>query len=1226
MTLRSPVAEQAAREQAEAEQLQQEIKQFEQDFSLGRWNRVQEYLNTIEDKDAANQVFSKILSELVKAMPNVDDSQAAQQKSQMQQRGETPPSSFLTPSDILRIADISPQPISIIETEKPDEPAGDQPSAAPADNAVVQQPSGSTAMQAVPVQRLITSGGITRSVTTMQMVPVRPSAATSATNSAASATTSNTGKQHLAKLAQLIRNARESGYDFSGFLKQLQTGTRHFGGQAHEKRLTAASLLMSAGMYEEAEPYLPKLDDENYQEDIDSLKLWAQQSRQRYAKDKVAKWLDRSWLVNQRILACDDATDSDENAALTRLIELSTAVEEEIGEKWLSDSFTSSPERGLAILANLGTQSAEMARKANQTSEQQRLKMLRLQNEAVNRLLDVSPDLAAQMQQTLTVLAQNWIAESNISVDNSVQTRRGGYMSIDMYGNYYWRDPNQGRTNSRQQPIKIGDVLELVPGATWQQNISSSLLLELKKVQAQLHLQINEEDQAFPFIEDIASEHPDVAQQLVHDFLKTWTQNHDPNTNRRQTNPYIYMYGFDQKAQSIPLTRSKQERNLEELAEWVARIRQMPIDDIDEDLLANAFTTCHSSAEVYELRKVKKVFGDLTKLKPETIAALAQKMRENLSEAWRSVKLQESKQTKRKLPEIQQEVLAGYRTAKALVDEALAAAPGNWQLQLALACIQFDANAYQQSVEKSSEFVDRRDAAFEQFALAAKQFHEIVAELEADEQSTEVFDRWFYAALGAVDLGKIDAKTVPAINEYAKIKAAIQSLPGPLAKDMMSKFANNLFTRMSPIKPELKFRYLKAGFEIVGEHPRAWEAKNLYEYYRDLVSEIQLDIELDGSAVVGTEPFGMYVNLKHTREIEREAGGFSKYVQNQNSMIYAYNYGRPTEDYRDKFRDGVDLALGEHFEVINVTFVGVEEMKSRPSDDGMRLTPYCYVLLKSKGPEVDRVPPLQLDLDFLDTSGYVVIPIESAALAIDSMNDAETRPIKDLKVTQTLDERQSAEGKLIVEVSATGKGLIPNIDEIINVEQDEFEVVEIDDQGSLPTTFDPEGNEIQILSDRSWSIEYRVREEAGTTKRFEFGDSLRNDADIKYQRYEDADLVAAEPVVQLETDFSGSGNRIWYWLGPVMALAVVGLGFAIWYSRPEQQQQQHAFEVPQDVNPFTVLSLLKDIRHRNGIDSRQRQSLDQTINRIESYYFGERKDETPGDLEETARDWVLKTR
>ena len=598
---------------------------------------------------------------------------------------------------------------------------------------------------------------------------------------------------------------------------------------------------------------------------------------------------------------------------------------------------------------------------------------------------------------------------------------------------------------------------------------------------ANLHLRVNEEDQAFPYIEQMAPDHPEIARDLIHEFLRIWTQNHDPNTDRRQRNPYIYMYGFDQKAEAIPLTRSKQERNLVELAGWVKRIRQMPIDNIDESLLANAFTTCHSSAEVFDLDRVRSVFGNLDQLKPETVAALCQKMRVNLSTNWRDIRAQEAKQTRRREPEVQKEVLRGYAVALQLADEAIQAEPENWQLQLARACLMFDQNAYSQSVQKSSEFSDRRDAAFEQFQLAADKYNQAVPTLEEKDQSTDVFDYWFYASLGACDLGKITDKTVPDLRQYKKIRSALEQMPASIAEMHMSKFANNLFTRMSPIKPEIKFRYLRGGFEIVGDHPRAWEARNLYDYYRDLVSEIKLAVDLDGNDNVGhKDPFGIYVNLLHTTEIERESGGFGKYVQNQNSLIGAYNYGRPTTDYRDKFTDAVNQALGEHFEVLNVTFQSPDTMKSRPAaETGWRVTPYAYVLLKPLGPQVDRIAPLKLDLDFLDTSGYVVIPVESPAVVVDATAPKGTqRPVKDLQIAQTLDERQADDGKLILEISATAKGLVPDLDEIVDLNLDDFEIVNVDDQGVLPQSFDKESDEIQILSDRSWTVEYKARDES----------------------------------------------------------------------------------------------------------------------------------------------------
>lgn len=1204
----------AASDQAK---IKTEVESFSRDVTLGNWDAVKEYLGKLKDVDKADDVFDKILQAMITAMPKVEAAQAAQQRSQMQQRGETPPTSFLTPADLLALSEAAPKKISVVDPPvSEDKPNAVSPSPAavgvPVAGAVVvpNLPAGVSMPPEVLAQLQASGQPIPAGVAAGVVAPVvkKPS-------------------HHLRSLSQLVRKSKAAGYDLNEFIKALTKGTTHFGGDDPEKRLTAADLLMKSGLYEEAEAFLPTFNEVDQQKEdhrLVILRAWATLSQQQYSKEKIAKWLDLSWQVSQAVLGTEKATEADKKRALTRLIELSTVVDDEIGQKWLDESFTKSTERGMAILANLGSQSADLARKASQTSEAQRVKMLRMQNSAVEKFLELASDVKDDMRPTLTLLAQNWIAESQTTVANSTQNSRSSNMSIDMYGNYFWQNPNQNnRMNGRQKrPIKVGDILEIVPGAKWQSLISPTLLTEIQKLQANLHLRINEEDKAFPYIEDLASEHPETARELVHEFLKIWTRNHDPNTDRRQRNPYIYFYGFDQKAESIPLTRSKQERNLEELTGWIKRIRQMPIKDVDEKLLSRAFTTCHSTAEVYKLDRVKSVFGDLEKLEPKTIAELAQTMRSNLTSVWRSVKTQEAKQTNRKLPDVQKEVLEGYQTARAMVDESLNAAPDNWQLNLAKACIMFDENAYAHSVKKSSEFSDKRDLAFEQFKKAGVCYVKAAPMLEEEKQSTDLFDRWFYASLGAVDLGQIKAENQPDQRQFAKIRECIESLKGEAAKDHMSKFANNLFTRMSPIKPELKFRYLKGGFEIVGDHPRAWEAKSLFDYYKDLVTEIKLDVSLDGDEEVGTKAFGLYVNLKHTNEIERESGGFGKYVQNQNSMVYSFNYGRPTEDYRDKFRDSVDQALGEHFEVVSVTFESADRMKSRPAPGGWRVTPYAYIMLKSKGTEVDRVTPLKLDLDFLDTSGYVVIPIESPALVIDSTGDGSTRPIEDLQVTQTLDERQSGEGKLIVEVSASGKGLIPELEEIVDLNVKDFEVVEIDDQGSLPTTFDENGSDIQILSDRSWTIQYRAKDSTQKANEFAFGKSKRPEAAVKFQRYEDADLVAADPVMTLESNYSQGGSYVLYWLLPIIALGFIGVGIVAWAVRPRQEVKAKQFEVPEDINPFTVLSLLKDIRHRNGINAKQTDELELSINRIESYYFGERTDEGPSNLTDVARSWV----
>ena len=90
--------------------------------------------------------------------------------------------------------------------------------------------------------------------------------------------------------------------------------------------------------------------------------------------------------------------------------------------------------------------------------------------------------------------------------------------------------------------------------------------------------------------------------------------------------------------------------------------------------------------------------------------------------------------------------------------------------------------------------------------------------------------------MGAVDLGRIDDKKQPDLKQPGRIKELILSMPEEQAKRHLESFANTLFTRMSSIKPAVKYRYLKTGFEIVGDQKSAHEAKKVFDYYNDLIS------------------------------------------------------------------------------------------------------------------------------------------------------------------------------------------------------------------------------------------------------------------------------------------------------------------------------------------------------------------------------------------------------
>lgn len=1036
-------------------------------------------------------------------------------------------------------------------------------------------------------------------------------------------------KDSIASLGVLLGVALDSGSVVEGIVSRMKAEVDRPQDVATLDRREAAKILFAGGQPVAGGEFLPDLDTAIADEDHEAMNLLSRWHLARHAKDSKPVHLENAWHVLQALFVSGEIEREEKEEALTRAVELAPKIEETLGQAWLEESFTSRPERGMEIIAAIGS-AASRGHEERGSDAAFRLKGLQLQNTAVEALLASAPERAQEWRLAVGLLAGNWLKEAVHSYSYDQSTSRGPRLQRDPFGNFFYYDMNNQNRGGRVpvQAIATGELLDIRPGDAWLDLVDDGARPKYAMLYAQLLLKVNEEDEAFPFIEQLADTHPQQAEALVNEFLRVWTRNHDPNSQNNRTNMYMFMYGFDRRAAGIPLTRSKQERNLAELTEWVRRLRALPIDDPDVELLARAFTTCHSSAEVYKLEAIEQVFGSLDTLEPAAIAEMIQRMRLNLVGIWRQPANQKDKKTRRKQKDIEAEVLRGYAVARAVLEDARSKHQGEWALHLAKAAIDHDELMYRQEMAKSSDYSSKRGAAFREFETAAALYADTVGDLAEHEQSTRVYDQWFYAALGACDLQEIREYHLPDLKQIERIREAIVKLPRAAADNHMAMFANNLFTRMSSVNPIVKYRYLRSGFSIVGDHKRAHEARKVYEYYDDLVTEIELETVIDGSDRVGRdEPFGLFVNLRHTREIEREAGGFGRYLQNQNNVNASFNYGRPTENYRDKFEDTAREALEEHFEVLSVTFQS-EDVHSRADerDYGWRVTPYAYVLLRPLGPEIDTIPSLRLDLDFLDTSGYAVLPIESPEVPIDaSAGQGEARPFRNLAITQTLDERQAEEGKLILEIKASADGLVPALDDILEVDSKGFEIVQTDDEGVSVVQFSADSEEVAVVSERSWMLTLGARDDlAELPDSFTFGEARTADASIVYQRYLDADLLEVEPEVSLEERY-GERRRSWAWI--VVALVVIGGGGTLFLltrkSNGPQAEGATGRSLPDSLTAFTVLGFLRDLDRNNGIRDSGRQELHRAIRELERQYFRE------GDAEQTnlraiAEEWARK--
>ena len=1006
------------------------------------------------------------------------------------------------------------------------------------------------------------------------------------------------------QLIPLLKRCFAQGHGFEDWVQLLRTETGRPTDERRVDRRLAVKLLTAQGRNKELGEFLPPLAELVEADDRDGMNLLARHFVALEKEEPDDTHLANAWEATLAALAPGEIEDEQKTEALKRAVDLASQVQGAMGTEWLTESFTTRPDRGMEVLATIGADASKaMAKRANLPD--QRVETLELLSKAIGALLETAPERADEWQETLNLLADVWLREAAHSYRNSQTARRGGYQQRDSYGNVYWINYGGSYRNNPVRPLEPSALIELRPDGAWYELLAVSLRPKIDQTIAELYLKVNEEKEAFPYIKKLAPLNPDKADELAAEFLNVWILNNDPNASRNRSNIYNFSFGFNQRASGIPLTRSKQERNLRDLAEWVHRLRSIDGLELDSDLLVRAFTASHSAAEIYRIETMEEVFGNLEDLDPKTLARMAQTMRANLANVWRQPAVQRNAGTKRKRKDIEAEVQRGYALAQGVLGRAIEAHPQSWRLQVARAAMAHDLNNYRNELQKSSDFAERRREALEMFAGAASTYIDGLGDVNEGEWTAEAFEFWFRASLGASDIPAIDQSTILARHQIPRIKAALDGLVGERGERHRSMFANTLFTQLTSLNPSVKDRFLETGFEIVGDHPQAKAAREVYDYYHDLITEIEVIASIDGDSDVGTEPFGVRVDIRYTKEIQRESGGFAKYLQNQANAVntYYYNGGRPPENYRDKFEESVRTILAEQFDIQSITFNKEDAASKADADFGWRRMSYAYLLLKAKGPEVDRLPPLKLDLDFNDVTGYVVLPISSPVVPLDASRGGPLAPYENLQVTQILDERKSDEGLLAMEIKAQADGLVPALDQILQLDPADFEVEDVTDQGVSVARFsdDEEG----VLTERVWNVTMRPRQGVKKPEAFHFAGPIADSTQVIYQRYDDADLMTATQQISLAGAYTGGKGLKWWWLVAPVGLALLFALMARIFRGAPRVEIDDSLRMPDDLSPFSVLAFLRQARSSPRLVATAREDLDSTVHAIERHFFGD---------------------
>lgn len=1037
--------------------------------------------------------------------------------------------------------------------------------------------------------------------------------------------------KHIESLGQLLQATQSRGADAGAVAAQIRLGTTHFGGPTDPaKRKRAATLFVSAGLPVEAQAYLPPLDEARAAKDADLLDIYViyfqALAAEKQGQERQAL-IDQAWSVAQEVLGLDKATSEQRAKAVQHAMEFLKDVEEDAGNQWLASSLRDPSDVGWSIVES-AHQRASAAYNGRQQPDQRLDALTQLRR--VGRAI-IQANGAASYRRGLDMLTLAIVTEAEY-------TKNGNQQQNNRYA--YYGDDNRNNF----QPIPADQLAEVLPDAPWLASIDPGLSAKLEATVASTLVGSGDLNTALSMIRPIAATDQERAGKLVVALLNAWPNfmgstpgsdgaDYDSYSSfayspyaARMYGSYRYGYGYGYGGGGnggIPLTRARQIRALAALRSTLDALREMNLK-LPPAETASAFAASHSQAEVYLRQDVESVFGTLDNIPLEARTTLAQTMRQRLATVWRNPQVQEEAKTKRTNVELVAEVTRGYQLARALAGDT--GPDATWEQVCLGADLTYDASEFLfgQNVDMET-YLKIRTEAFEQYARAADMYQAALASGKA-RPSARVYAQWFNASLGASDVGTLTRQDERDDSEVQNVVRALADLPADVRSEHIALFAKAARTSMGQMAAELKPRYARAAMRVIADNPAGREITKRLDFYNDLTQEISLGLSVDGGTQVShKEPFALNLSVWSTRAVARESGGFAKYLENEQ---WSPTTGQQV-DYRDELEKKIRTSLAESFDIVSVTFhkPGVKPMGF--GRDGWEAFPLAYILVKAKGPDVDRIPPISVDMDFSDGDGQIILPITTPLTLIDARADAPPKhAIEDLSIEQTLDDREASTGVVRLAVVAKGKGLIPNLDAIVDTAAFKgLKVDHVEDGGLVITDLQADGTRVVPLAERTWTLELRPADPHVAPADFTYPLAKQDGAKVALKRYTDADVVDAKPTVAL-AEIPVVGPAWWmYALGGFVLAGGVTLAYRMTRTKAALAHSGPVITIPDHVGPVGAVSLLRRIesKHSTNWTPADRAQLAGAIADIEQRYFAPDANTQPnGDLKSTVEKWAAK--
>jgi hypothetical protein len=903
--------------------------------------------------------------------------------------------------------------------------------------------------------------------------------------------------------------------------------------------------------------------------------------------------------------------------ALREAMELLPEMPEAKAAAWLDEVFASST---IAPAALEVVALDAMNLRSGRLSQAEKARAIVVMQTAVSRLLDSDRVDRNALRVPLRMLTTGLVAEAEaVLKDRS----------------------SRGRT-----PAGVAMLLRAVPDATWLESIEPSLAVRVIRAFVGVATLADETDMALDLLEAGVAKHPEEMENLAGAFLDVWTRRLRPDANSNQTaavRSMLFAFGGRTAIPAAPLTRGRQARNLNRLERVLELAEERGVDPRTIPNMVTAFRACHTLSETYSVKDIERVFGPIDELPPGIASTLANAMGAGLGGDWRSREVQSRFGMRRNAAEIAQIVADGYALAIVLIDRAIEAEPDSWQHAISKADLAYDRLEHRkaQSGDDLENYTELRRASFDAFAGAAESYAR-AAESGRIRPTAAVYLAWFNAAIGATDLSQLTRDNIlyegsERDTQIERIRASIRAMPAELAEEHFGLMAQELAGAASSLNPEVKPRVVRHALRVVGDHPQAAPLRRIQALYDDLIEdEIHLRLTLDGPVAVGAdEPFAVVLSLRYTNAVDRETDGFSKYLQN--NVWVNLGAGSTWVNYRDRLERSIEQAFGDGFQVEAISFF--ESMYPSTSviergEHGWQEKPLAYIVLRTTDPSIERVPPVTMDLDFIDQTGPVILAIESNSPAVDAASGGGVRPVKGLEVSQVIDVRTADDGEVTLEIEASGRGVIPGLSALLmgfDAPLDGFSIAEDgmqvhpfgvsdsdpdDSQRRFPI-FDPELEEeteyagrdedgvYRKLMTRSWTIRYTADGVGPVGASFVVPTLAAGlDGEVLSRHFDDLDLVVIEGA-SIPVDGGLGNTAILIAVAVVLVCIALLIAFTTRRSTREPERDLLGEMLPARDTPLGAIAALRRIDAAYGSQlGEKRSALESDIAVLEATYFG----------------------